>query len=392
MSKMTYTFPQVIHFGWGEANSIGGYIRDLPAKKVLIVTDKGVEGAGLLTGIEASLEQESICFVVYSGIEPNPNERNVEEGLEVYRKASCDVVIAVGGGSPIDAAKGIIVLATHPGYLRDYYKDAEQRRLITSNVLGFLAVPTTSGTGSEVSRGAIITDTRQNRKRCISSRYLLPKVVVLDPELTVSMPPKLTAYTGLDALSHNVEAFAVDTYAPLADAFAREGIKLVAASLVRAYEDGSDRRAREDMMMAANLGALAFNKGLGAVHSLAHQLSTQAGIPHGAACGVLLPHVIRFNMAEEPAKSRAVARYAEISRMLDVDISGMTLEKAAEKAAEAVNTLLESLSVPTRLRDWGVNEESIKVMASNAMLDHCHPKNPRVCTEADMSALYKAAF
>lgn len=392
MSNMIYNFPPAIHYGWGEAKRIGGYIRDLHANQVLIVTDKGVERAGLLARVEASLLRERISFVVYNSVQPNPTDRNVEEGLEVYRENGCDVVVAVGGGSPMDAAKGIVLTATHPGSLGDYYRDTEPMRLITSDVPGFVAVPTTSGTGSEVSRGAIITDTSQNRKRGISSRYLLPKVVVLDPELTVSMPPMLTAHTGLDALSHSIEAFAVDVYAPLADAFAKEGMRLVAASLMRAYEDGSDRRAREDMMMASTLGALAFQKGLGAVHSLAHPLSTQTDMSHGAACGILLPHVIRFNMAEEPSKSRVTKKYAEIARILSVDISGRTVKEAAEKAAEAVQKLLERLSVPLRLRDWGVNEENIKVMARNAMLDHCHPRNPRACTKADITALYEAAF
>ncbi|MFQ6054287.1 MAG: iron-containing alcohol dehydrogenase family protein, partial [Candidatus Bathyarchaeia archaeon] len=226
-----------------------------------------------------------------------------------------------------------------------------------------------------------------NRKRSISSRHLLPKVAVLDPELTVTMPPRLTAHTGLDALSHSLEAFVVDIYAPMADAFAREGMRLVASSLARAYDDGSDRRAREDMMMASTMGSLAFQKGLGAVHSLAHQLSTQAGIPHGAACGIMLPHVMRFNIAAGPARERVAAKYAETARIFGVETSGLTVMEAAEEAVETVRKLLGRLSVEPHLRDWGVDEEDIAVMARNAMLDHCHPRNPRACKEADMAAL-----
>jgi len=389
---MVYNFPPAIHFGWGEAERVGGYVRELGGSNALIVTDEGVEGVGLLAGIESSLEKERIPFTVFNGVQPNPTDGNVEEGLKVYIESRSNVIITVGGGSPMDAAKGIVLMANHPGRLEEYYAGAEPRRPVTADVPNFIAIPTTSGTGSEVSRGAIITDTAENRKRAIGGRYLLPKLVVLDPELTVSMPPKLTAHTGLDALSHSVEAFVVDRYAPIADAFAREGIRLVADSLVKAYDDGSDKRAREDMMMASTLGAMAFQKGLGVIHSLAHQLSPQTGIPHGAACGIMLPHAIRFNLAEGPVNGRVAAKYAEVARIFGVDMEGLTERQMAGEAAEAIHKLLLRFQVPPRLRDWGVTEEDIRVMAKNAMLDHCHPRNPRPCKEADMKALFSTAL
>jgi alcohol dehydrogenase class IV len=206
--------------------------------------------------------------------------------------------------------------------------------------------------------------------------------VVLDPQLTVTMPPRLTAYTGLDALSHSVEAIAVNIYAPIADAFAREGLRLVSESLVAAYTDGSEKKQRMDMMNASSLGALAFHKGLGVIHSLAHQLSTQCNIPHGAACGLLIPHAIRFNL-KEPGTHRAYKEVAEI----------FTGRKAsAEDAPAAIEGLIQELNVPSKLGDWGVTEADIDVMAPNAMLDHCHPRNPRKCSEEDMRALYRAAM
>ena len=211
----------------------------------------------------------------------------------------------------MDAAKAILTLTSHPGKLEQYYVGAPGRKMLTAKTPPFIAIPTTSGTGSETSRGAIITDA-SNRKRAVSSPLLLPKTVILDPSLTVGMPPKLTAYTGLDALSHNLEAFAVDAYAPICDAFAREGMRLVAKSLLVAYRDGADRMARSDMMMASTMGSLAFMKGLGVVHSLAHQLSSQRGIPHGAACGIMMPHAIRFNLAEE----KTWPKYAEVAELL----------------------------------------------------------------------------
>jgi len=392
LNSMVYNFPESIHFGWGEVKNVGRYAKGLGSTRTLIVTDEVVEGVGLLKGVTESLEGAGIPFTVFNGVQPNPTDVNVEEGLRAYREGGCDAVVAVGGGSPMDAAKGIVLMARHPGSLREYYAGEDPRRPVTQNVPPFIAVPTTSGTGSEASRGGIITDTSENRKRVIGSRNLLPKAVVLDPQLTVSMPPKLTAYTGLDALSHSIEAFVVDRYAPLADAFAREGMRLVAKSLVRAYDAEGDRRAREDMMMASTMGAMAFHKGLGVVHSLAHQLSPQVGIPHGAACGVMLPHAIRFNVAEGPAKDRTAARYAEVAGIFGVEAEGMTTTELAEEAAEVINKLLIRFQVPMRLGDWGATEEDLKVMAGNAMLDHCHGQNPRPCTEADMRALYEAAL
>jgi alcohol dehydrogenase class IV len=392
LSSMVYNFPVSIHFGWGEVENIGSLSKGFGFKRALIVTDEGVEGVGLLDGVKASLEGEGISFVVFSGVQPNPTDLNVEEGVKVYREADCDAVVAVGGGSPMDAAKGVVLMARHPGSLREYYSGEDPRRPVTSDVPPFIAVPTTSGTGSEASRGGIITQTSENRKRVIGSRHLLPKTVILDPQLTVSMPPRLTAYTGLDALSHSIEAFVVDSYAPLADAFAREGMRLVAESLVRAYDAGGDRRAREDMMMASTMGAMAFHKGLGVVHSLAHQLSPQVGIPHGAACGIMLPHAIRFNVGGGPARERTAVRYAEVAGIFGVEAEGMTTADLAEEAAEVVEKLLVRFGVPTRLGDWGASEEDLDVMAGNAMLDHCHGRNPRPCTEADMRALYEAAI
>jgi len=389
---MIYNFPESIHFGWGEAENIGRLAKGLGFTTALIVTDEGVERVGLLDGVKTSLKREGISFETFNGVQPNPTDLNVEEGVKAYRETNCDAVIAVGGGSPMDAAKGIVLMTRHPGSLREYYSGEDPRRPVTSDVPPFIAVPTTSGTGSEASRGGIITDTSENRKRVIGSRHLLPKTVILDPQLTVSMPPRLTAYTGLDALSHSIEAFVVDRYAPLADAFAREGMRLVTDSLVKAYDAGEDRRAREDMMLASTMGAMAFHKGLGVVHSLAHQLSPQVGIPHGAACGIMLPHAIRFNVGEGPAMDRTAIRYAEVASIFGVEAEGITTADLAKEAAEVVDKLLIRFSVPTKLGDWGASEEDLDVMARNAMLDHCHGRNPRPCTEADMRALYETAL
>jgi 4-hydroxybutyrate dehydrogenase len=380
MSNITYNFPASIIFSWGEAEKIADHVKSIDALKPLIVTDEGLEKTGILRQVTERLEQKGSGYAIFKGVHANPTETDVANGLKVYREEGCDSVIALGGGSPMDAAKAILTMVNHPGELELYYVGAPGRRMITGEIPPFIAIPTTSGTGSETSRGAIITDST-NRKRSVSSPRLLPRIVVLDPSLTVGMPPKLTAYTGLDALSHSLEAFAVDVYAPICDAFAREGMRLVAKSLLKAYMEGGDREARSDMMMASTMGSLAFMKGLGVVHSLAHQLSSQRGIPHGAACGIMMPHAVRYNLSE----SKTWQRYSEVAEILGGG-------EDAEEVPVLLEKLLTSLSVESRLGKWGVTEGDIQVMSRNAMLDHCHPRNPKACTVESMAALYRAAF
>ena len=380
MSAFTYNFPASIIFGWGEAEKIADHAKSIEASKPLIVTDEGLEKTGILRQVSGRLEQKGSGYAVFKGVHPNPTEADVADGLKAYREEGCDSVIALGGGSPMDAAKAILAMVNHPGGLEQYYVGAPGRLMITAEIPPFIAIPTTSGTGSETSRGAIITDSG-NRKRSVSSPRLLPRIVVLDPSLTVGMPPKLTAYTGLDALSHSLEAFAVDVYAPICDAFAREGMRLVAKSLLKAYLEGGDREARSDMMMASTMGSMAFMKGLGVVHSLAHQLSSQRGIPHGAACGIMMPHAVRFNLGER----KTWQRYREVAVMLGG-------EEDAEEVPLLLEKLLASLRVEPRLGKWGVAEEDIRVMSRNAMLDHCHPRNPRACTAESMAGLYREAL
>jgi len=380
-----YNFPPNIYFHWGESRNTGEHATEADGRRPLLVTDKGVRQVGLLDDICASLDAAKTAYTVFDGVQPNPTDLNVAEGLHTYTAEGCDMVIAVGGGSPMDAAKGILLLTQHPGALHEYFTGDPHGRPITGDMPPFLAIPTTAGTGSEVSRGGILTDTRENRKRVISSKHLLPKTVILDPSLTVRMPPRLTAYTGLDALSHNIEALAVDAYDPLCDAFAKTGIELIHRSLLTAYRDGQDRGARRDMMYAASLGAMAFQKGLGVVHSLAHQLSPQVGVPHGAACGIMLPYAIRYNLQEEAT----IPRYSEVAKRLGATPGSQ--RAMAHQAPHLVERLLDQLDVPRTLTDWHVTDEDIEIMAKNALLDHCHPRNPRPCTEEAMIRLYRDA-
>lgn len=376
----TEIFGASIRFGVGSVKNLADYVREFNVARLLLVTDKGVMEAGIIDKVVEPLDAWDVRYSIFHDVQPNPIDRNVMDGLDAYRRNGCDAILGVGGGSPIDTAKAIRVVAGHPGHISEYY-DPEK---INQEMPAIIAIPTTSGTGTEVSRGGIITDTGDNRKRVVVSGP--PSLAVVDPELTVSMPPALTAATGMDALCHSIEAYVSRIYNPLAGAIAIAGIRLVAESLRRAVEDGTDIEARKNMAMASTMGALAFSKGLGAVHSVAHQLSTDADMPHGVANAIMLPYVMEFNL------EAAAQDYADIAQAMGVNTWGMSTMDAARSSVESVRQLSKDIGIPKRLRDAGVREESIPTMAAKAMADHCHPRNPRDCTEESMNALYRAAF
>ena len=372
----TQIFGASIEFGIRSVRNIALNLKQLNAVKPLIVTDKGVVKAGIIDKVLQQLD----TYAIFDDVQPNPTDKNVMDGLDAYRENGCDSILGLGGGSPIDAAKGIRVLASNPGHVSEYYYSTDYDR----DIPPLIAIPTTSGTGSEVSRGGVITDTGDNRKKIIISGA--PSLALVDPELTVSMPPALTAATGMDALSHSVEAYVAKSYNPLAGAIAIAGIELVAENLRDAVEDGTDIEARKNMAMASTMGALAFSKGLGAVHSLAHQLSTEADVPHGIANAIMLPPVMEFNL------EAAAQDYADIAQAMGVDTRDMSVMEAARSSIEAIRQLSRDIGIPGRLRDVGVKKESIPSMAAKSMEDHCHSSNPCDCTEESMAALYETVF
>jgi len=389
---INYFFQQVIQFGIGSIINLGAQAKRMDANKTLIVTDKGIVQAGILAKATSSLDSERIDYVIFDGVQPNPTDKNVYDGISVYRDSNCDLVIGLGGGSAMDAAKGMRVMVSHEGEIEEFYSDAGGIAKITPDMPALISVPTTAGTGSEVSAGAIITDTKQNRKRAIISPHNLSNLSLLDPELTLGMPPGLTASTGMDALSHSVEAYVTERYHPISEGIALKAIKMIGKNLKRAVERGDDIHARGEMLMASAMGALAFQKGLGAVHALAHQLSTEADIPHGVANSIMLPYVMDFNL--EHAKEA----YADIASALGADISGMSVDEAAHAAIVQIRQLSKDIGIPQSLSEVDATEgrryerESLQPMAKNAMLDHCHKSNPRPCTEEDMLRLYEIAF
>ena len=388
---MNYSLPPSIQFGAGAIQNLAEHVRAFDGKKPFIVTDEGVTNAGILSKTVEPLEKTQIDSAIFDAVQPNPTDLSVLEGLEAYRAEGCDVVIAVGGGSVMDAAKAIRILTTHEPPLENYYLDVGGMDRISSNLPALICIPTTAGTGSEVSQGSIITDTtgrttEGHRKRAIGTPYNMASVALLDPELTVGMPPSLTAATGMDAVTHGVEAYVATRYHPIAEGVALQALKILGKNIRQAYHHGNDVKARGEMLIASAMAAFSFQKGLGAVHSLAHQLSTEANIPHGIANAILLPEVMEFNL------SYAANGYADIAAALGVDTSGMSTGDAADAAIAEIRSLNEEFAIPKGLGIAGLKWGRIPKVAKDAMLDHCYKFNPRPCTETDMQNLFEASF
>lgn len=382
----TWAFPTKIIFGGGAIGQAAAAARDLGIKRPLIVTDPGIVTCGLFERLTAPLDQALLGWATFDRVEGNPTEASVFPGVEVYRHERCDGVIAMGGGSAIDAGKAIRLKATHALPLEDYDDLKNGGDKISANLPPMIAIATTSGTGSEVGRSAVITLKATSRKTVIFSPHLMPNVAIEDPELTLGLPPHLTAATGMDAMTHNLEAYLSQGFHPMCDAIALKGVQMVNRHLRTAVRDGKNLEARTQMMAASMMGAVAFQKGLGTVHSLAHPLSTVAGLHHGLTNGILLPVVMRFNLPV--VRDRLV----DLAGALDVDTRGLSADEAAHAAIGAIERLNADIGIPKRLSEAGVTAEMIPVMVPKAMEDGCHLLNPRPTTAADMEALYRAAL
>lgn len=379
------SFPTKVVFGAGALARLPAQAERLQIKHPLVVTDAGVVRAGLAERLYGVLRGAKIGFDIFDKVEPNPTEKDVFDGLALYRQKNCDGVIALGGGSPIDAAKLIQLLVTHQPPLSQYDDATGGDRFVRDDLPPLIAVPTTAGTGSEVSRSGVVTLKDTGRKTVIFSPFLLPKAAICDPELTLGLPPGPTAATGMDAFTHCLEAYLCNGFHPLADALAIDGVLRVARSLAVAVHQGHDLAARSDMMVAAMEGAIAFQKGLGACHALAHALTPISGVHHGLANAIVLPTVMEFN------RSACVARLARIAIAMG-DNSLAREEVLAGNAIERVRKLNAEIGIPSRLRDAGVKEEDLLQISSKAFLDASHQANPRKCTEADLLQLARAAF
>lgn len=375
----TFTFPNRVRFGVGGRWELAGELARLGVTRPLVVTDAGLAASGIVAEVAKTLKDH----VVFQGVQANPTESDVLDGLAVYREHGCNGLVAVGGGSPIDAAKAIRLLATHPGALADYDLITGGGDRITADLPPMAAVPTTAGTGSEAGRGALIQLPGTGRKTIVLSAYLLPSVAVCDPELTLGLSPELTAGTGMDAFTHCVESYLSLTENPLCDGIALEGLRYVARGLETSVRDGRNLDARRSLMIGALMGGISFHKGLGVVHSLAHALGAEGRAHHGTLNAILLPHALRFN------REAAGARMAELASRLGLGRGG----EASNHLITATDLLLAGLPLPKRLGQVaGLDRRRIAEYARLASLDHCHRTNPRPCSLADFESLLDRAW
>jgi alcohol dehydrogenase class IV len=381
MTLHRFSFPTTIHFGAGARRLLTDHLRDAAVRRPLIVTDRGIAALPMLAELQAMLAD--FALAAYTGVHGNPTRSQVMAGSEVAETHHADAIVGFGGGAALDVAKAIAVMAQHPGDILEYAWDHPQVRPIDGELPHFVALPTTAGTGSEVGRSAVIADDATHVKKVVFSPRLLAKAVFADPELTLGLPPGLTAATGMDALTHNVESYLSPAYHPMCDGIALEGARIAARALPLAVADGSDLAARSDMMMASMMGAVAFQKDLGAVHSCAHALGTVADMHHGLANGIMIDHVLRFNL---PA---CVSRLADLAYVSGIE-AGSTEARAAAFLVR-LSALKRELGIPADLAGQ-VSRDRIPALVDVAIADGCHQTNPRPCTRADFEHLFAAAI
>jgi alcohol dehydrogenase len=387
-SKEVFGFyiPTVTLMGIGAHEELGNRIKILAARRPLIVTDKGITDAGLTEKIVEIAERDGGASpVVFDETVPNPTDRNVHDGLEVFRKNNCDMILSLGGGSPHDCGKGIGIVATNGGNIRDYEGVDQSGKAMPP----FIAVNTTAGTASEMTRFCIITDTSRKVKMAIVDWRVTPDVAINDPLLMVGMPKALTAATGMDALTHAVEAYVSTSATPVTDACALQAIKLIATNLRAAVAYGEDLEARDKMAYAEYLAGMAFNNAsLGHVHAMAHQLGGYYDLPHGVCNAILLPHVQRFNMIAR------LDRFVDIAEAMGEKVRGneLSTRAAAERALEAIKVLSSDIGIPSGLAELGVKEEDLEIMAANAQKDACGFTNPRSPSLKDVVEIYRQAL
>jgi alcohol dehydrogenase class IV len=366
-----FSFPTSILFGPGAVERLAGELAQRGVAKPLLVSDAGLAGTAVFDRVRRLIPDAA----VFTGVDPNPTEKNVLDGAEFYVMESCDGIVGLGGGSPLDAAKAIRLKVTHPLPLAEYDDLIDGWKKVGPDLPPYIAIATTAGTGSEVGRSAVITIAKTNRKTVIFSPYLIPSVAIDDPELTLELPPHVTAGTGMDAYTHNVESYLAKGFHPICDAIALEGARLASENLPRVMENPRDLNARGYMMISSMMGAMAFQKGLGATHSLAHPLSSEYGMHHGTANAVLLPHVLEFNFEACKERLGALARQCGVSSLM-----------------ERTRELNRLCGISERLRDYGVAEGDLERLAGKAIEDGCHQSNPRPCRREDLLMLYRKAW
>lgn len=373
-----------ITMGTGAVSHLPSEVKALKGKKVLLVTDKGIISSGIFESVADILRNASIPFGVFDGVEPDPRYEIVEECVSSLKKLGADIIVGLGGGSPIDIAKAASIMATNQGPISLYFGVD----LVPLPGLPTIIVPTTAGTGSEVTPIAILSDETERLKKGIVSPYLFPSSAVLDPMLTLKLPPGITASTGMDALVHAIEAYTSVNASGMTDMFAFRAMGLIYQNLRTAFANGRDLAAREAMMEGSLLAGISFaNAGVTAVHAFAYPIGAQFHIPHGVANTLMLPHVMRFNLIG------SVEKFGKITQAFGMQKKGKDSLSLAEDAVLAVERLISDLRVPTRLSGFGVKESDLDSLADGVMkVTRLLANNPRVVTHEDAVEIYRAAL
>ena len=378
-----FYIPCVSLFGPGCSKEVGERAHNLGAKKVLIVTDEGLFKFGVADTIASYLKAANVDYHIFPGAEPNPTDINVLKGVQAYNDNQCDFIISLGGGSSHDCAKGIGLVTAGGGNIRDY----EGIDKSTVPMTPLIAINTTAGTASEMTRFCIITNTDTHVKMAIVDWRCTPLMAIDDPKLMVAKPAGLTAATGMDALTHAVEAYVSTAANPITDACAEKAITMISQWLSPAVANGENIEARDAMSYAQYLAGMAFNNAsLGYVHAMAHQLGGFYNLPHGVCNAILLPHVCEFNLIACPD------RYAEIAELMGVDIQHLTVNEAAYAAIDAIRELSKAVGIPSGLTELNVKESDLTIMAENAQNDACMLTNPRKANHAQVVEIFKAAM
>lgn len=373
--------PEIV-YGIGALNLVGQYARTFEAEKVLVVTDSGVIAAGWAKKVTDCLEKFGISFIVFSAVSPNPHDHEVMAGAELYHREQCDTIVAVGGGSPMDCAKGIAIVATNHCHILE----VEGVDKVVFPMPPLICIPTTAGSSADVSQFAIINNTKDKVKIAIVSKSTVPDVALIDPQTTTSMDAYLTACTGMDALVHAIEAYASNASSPLTDLHAIQAIKLVFANLLNAIESPDNLESRNGMMLASLEAGLAFsNASLGAVHAMAHSLGGLLDVPHGECNALLLEHVIRYNFHS------ATERYIDILHALGVETSGLEQQECLKALTDRIRSLRLKAGITKSLKDTGVTADIIPALAKKAMKDACMVTNPRRPTTTEIESIYANA-
>lgn len=374
-----FNFPTVIRFGAGAVNELAPYLKKHNLQRPLVSTDPVVASLPFFKKIISALEAEGIQPVVFQDIHKNPVKSDVLAGGDAFEAGKCDSIVGIGGGAALDVARAIALRINHREDLFVYDDLIGGDVYVTNPIPHFVTIPTTSGTGSEVGRSAVISEDDTHRKRILFAPSLLAKIVFADPELTYELPAAVTAATGMDALTHNMEAYLAKNYHPMADGIALQGIALIAKSLEKAVNN-PDPQSRADMMLASLMGAVAFQKGLGIVHSLAHPLSTLLDMHHGLANAIMIPYGLSFNI------TGFEDRFAEMAKALGLK------EHTGEAVLQALNQLNKSIGIPDKLSTQGVLPEHLDTLADLAIADFAHPNNPKPVQRDDFRKLYEQAL